>query len=183
MIVKQLIGLLALSSVTDSHVPRFQAKQLSAEISHANVSAPSSSKSAFRTLKRDGDPASMGWIKRWAAIGDSYTAGIGAGQPTGHRITEEEIAIVAPDGIEEIRNNFRCSRYDASYPYVLAEHFPSVEKNGFQYLACSGDRSTQIYDQAKALEGKLDFVTMTAGGNDLCLVGARTRDRRRRRLD
>ncbi|KAJ4286332.1 hypothetical protein N0V90_013366 [Kalmusia sp. IMI 367209] len=34
-----------------------------------------------------------------------------------------------------------------------------------------GDRSEQIFQQAKALKGKLDFVTFTSGGNDLCLAG------------
>ena len=40
----------------------------------------------------------------------------------------------------------------------------------FQYAACSGDRAGQIYQQAKQIEGDLDLVMMTAGGNDLCLV-------------
>lgn len=40
----------------------------------------------------------------------------------------------------------------------------------FQYLACSGDRSVNIIEQIKALEGGLDLVMMSAGGNDVCLV-------------
>lgn len=114
----------------------------------------------------------MEWIKRWAAIGDSYTAGIGAGRALGHMITEDEVAIVVPDGLEEVRDNWKCSRYDKAYPKIIEAQFGAhVEKDGgFQYLACSGDRSEQIYQQAKALKGNLDFVTLTAGGNDLCLA-------------
>ena len=88
-------------------------------------------------------------------------------------ITEEEVAITEPDGADKIRDNWRCARYDMAYPKVLEKQFPNVNKDGFQYLACSGDRSVQIHQQARALSGNLDFVTMTAGGNDLCLVSAR----------
>lgn len=35
-------------------------------------------------LRRDDeDPADFSWVKRWAAVGDSYTAGIGAGNQLG----------------------------------------------------------------------------------------------------
>lgn len=114
----------------------------------------------------------MEWIKRWAAIGDSYTAGIGAGRPLGHRITADEVAIRVPSGLNETRDNWICSRYDMAYPKIIEAQFGAhVEKEGgFQYLACSGDRSEQVYQQAKALKGDLDFVTFTAGGNDLCLA-------------
>lgn len=40
----------------------------------------------------------------------------------------------------------------------------------FKFLACSGDRSVQIYDQVPKMDSDTDMVIMTAGGNDLCLV-------------
>lgn len=40
----------------------------------------------------------------------------------------------------------------------------------FKFLACSGDRSVQIYDQVLKMDSDTDMVIMTAGGNDLCLV-------------
>jgi lysophospholipase L1-like esterase len=166
MILESLAGFLALISVVHGHVPQPLAKFFSP----VNRSSFSSSSPL---VKRDDDPSNMEWIKRWAAIGDSYTAGIGAGRPLGHRITADEVAIRVPDGLEEIRDNFKCSRYDMAYPKVIEAQFGAhVEKDGgFQYLACSGDRSEQIYQQAKALKGNLDFVTFTSGGNDLCLAG------------
>lgn len=98
------------------------------------------------------DPGDFRWIHRWAAIGDSFTAGIGAGN------------LYSKD-----KEDWRCSRYDRSYPARLELAFgggPSF----FQYLACSGDRTEQIYEQVQKMEGDMDFVVLTAGGNDLCLV-------------
>lgn len=166
MILEPVVGLLALASVVNGHVPRLHAK-------HAHQINRSSSLVSSPLLKRDSDPSNMEWIKRWAAIGDSYTAGIGAGRPMGHQISADEVAIRVPDGIEEIRDNYKCSRYDMAYPKVIEAQFGShIEKDGgFQYIACSGDRSEQIYQQAQALKGELDFVTFTSGGNDLCLAG------------
>ncbi|KAL8730078.1 MAG: hypothetical protein Q9166_004277 [cf. Caloplaca sp. 2 TL-2023] len=101
------------------------------------------------------DPADFGWIKRWAAIGDSFTAGIGSGNLYSKQ-----------------KGDYKCSRYDHSYPALANNAFgPAVED--FQYIACSGDRSAQIYDQVSAMQGNVDLVMMTAGGNDLCLGEAK----------
>lgn len=103
--------------------------------------------------RRDGpDPADFGWIKRWAAIGDSFTAGIGSGNLYSQQ-----------------KEDLDCSRYDHSYPAIVNTALgPTIQD--FQYTACSGARSEQIYEQVSKLEDALDLVMMTAGGNDLCLV-------------
>ncbi|OJJ42538.1 hypothetical protein ASPZODRAFT_76607 [Penicilliopsis zonata CBS 506.65] len=102
------------------------------------------------------DPTDFSWVKRWAAVGDSFTAGIGSGVPLGNFFNN------APS------SNWYCSRYDTAYPMIMNDAFgASVED--FQYLACSGDRTGGIYNQIKALEEGLDLVVFTAGGNDLCL--------------
>lgn len=112
-----------------------------------------------KIFSRDDDPTDFGWIKRWAAVGDSFTAGIGSGAPLGNPIKD-------PPG----NNNWYCSRYDTSYPMIINDALgPSVED--FQFVACSGDRTGGIYKQIQEMEGELDLVIMTAGGNDLCLVG------------
>ena len=118
--------------------------------------------------KREDDPTDFTWIERWAAIGDSYTAGIGAGAPLG-RIFDDELAIELPDGTISGHGDWYCSRYNRAYPMVIENQFGSHVKD-FQFLACSGDRSQQIYQQAQHLKGDLDLVTLTAGGNDLCLA-------------
>lgn len=114
----------------------------------------------MKLLRRDDDPTDFGWVKRWAAIGDSFTAGIGSGSPLGNFLTEE------PEN-----NDWYCARYDTAYPMILNDALGgSVED--FQFLACSGDRTGGIYKQIQEMDGELDLVVMTAGGNDLCLVSS-----------
>lgn len=116
------------------------------------VESNETSQSFLLTQRAGPDPADFGWIKRWAAIGDSFTAGIGAGN-----LYSRE------------KEDYQCSRYDHAYPALANNKFgPAVED--FQYVACSGDRSVQIYDQITKMQGNVDLVMMTAGGNDLCLV-------------
>lgn len=118
----------------------------------ANISQSQVSNPLIATRAND-DPSDFGWVKRWAAIGDSFTAGIGSGNKLGSLLTAD----------------WKCSRYSYSWVQIVNQALgPSVRS--FQYLACSGDRTPQIYDQVTKLEGELDLVMMTAGGNDLCLV-------------
>ncbi|KAG8167197.1 hypothetical protein KVR01_002886 [Diaporthe batatas] len=65
---------------------------------------------------------------------------------------------------------WKCSRFSYSYPQIVQQALGSSVKN-FQYFACSGHRTDGIEEQAKKLEGDLDLVVLTAGGNDLCLAG------------
>lgn len=106
--------------------------------------------------RADDNAADFNWIKRWAAIGDSYTAGIGTGSALGSFFQK--------------RDDYWCSRYDGSYAQILNKAFgPAVSK--FQFIACTGDASDQIYKQVTdKLEKDLNLVMMTAGGNDLCLA-------------
>ncbi|KAL2862707.1 SGNH/GDSL hydrolase family protein [Aspergillus lucknowensis] len=113
--------------------------------------------SLYQLLRRDDDdPTDFSWVKRWAAVGDSYTAGIGSGNPLGK-------------GYFTIGDsNYQCSRYDTSYPMIVNDALGSSVED-FQFAACSGDRTGNIYEQINDLDGDLDLVIMTAGGNDLCL--------------
>jgi lysophospholipase L1-like esterase len=112
----------------------------------------SSSTDALLDPRAGPNPADFSWIKKWAAIGDSFTAGIGAGS-----LYSRE------------RGDYKCSRYDRAYPAVINRALgPSVQD--FQFVACTGDRSAQIYEQVSNIKGSQDLVIMTAGGNDLCLV-------------
>ncbi|KAH7117370.1 SGNH hydrolase-type esterase domain-containing protein [Dactylonectria macrodidyma] len=153
-----LVGVLALSSFAHAYVPRPR----TAGSSSFNGDSPS-------LAKRADDPSDFTWVKRWAAIGDSYTAGIGAGAPLG-RALYEELSITLPNGTISGHGDWYCARYDRAYPMVIDRTFGS-HVDDFQYIACSGDRTGQIYQQAQQLKGELDFVTLTAGGNDLCLAG------------
>lgn len=157
MLQQAVIGLAALASIASGLV-----------ISPREGQPAAATAIPQELTRRAGDPSDFTWVKRWAAIGDSYTAGIGAGAPLG-RIFTEPITITLPDGKISGHGDWYCSRYNRAYPKVIEKQFGSHVKD-FQYLACSGDRTGQIYQQALLLEGDLDFVTLTAGGNDLCLA-------------
>ncbi|KAF4996992.1 hypothetical protein FGRMN_4132 [Fusarium graminum] len=156
--------LLAIVSTGQSHVPRHRHK-------HLHSVARSSSELPKRA---DADPSDFSWVKRWAAIGDSYTAGIGAGKAMGQFSDWEHLDftfdITRPWVNIKGRENWYCSRYDLSYPMLVKEFLGSTVDD-FQFAACSGDRGAQIYHQAELIKGDLDMVMLTAGGNDLCLAG------------
>ncbi|KAM0350177.1 hypothetical protein ACHAPU_003342 [Fusarium lateritium] len=57
-----------------------------------------------------------------------------------------------------------------AYPMIINRILGS-QADDFQYAACSGDRGGQVYEQAEKIDGDLDLVMLTAGGNDLCLAG------------
>ncbi|EUC30389.1 hypothetical protein COCCADRAFT_104012, partial [Bipolaris zeicola 26-R-13] len=40
-------------------------------------------------------------IKRWIAIGDSYTVGISAGRLLGHQITSDKVAFTVPGDLRD----------------------------------------------------------------------------------
>ncbi|KAK4465901.1 SGNH hydrolase-type esterase domain-containing protein [Cladorrhinum samala] len=102
------------------------------------------------------DPTDFGWIKKWAAIGDSFTAGIGSGRQLGSKLWLDRA--------------WECSRYDYSYPYIV-NHALGNSIEDFKFEACSGDRTGGIYNQIDNLnDNSLNLVMMTAGGNDLCLA-------------
>ncbi|KAF2490541.1 SGNH hydrolase [Lophium mytilinum] len=90
------------------------------------------------------------WVRTFASIGDSYAAGLGAGN----------------------RIDWSCSRYDHSYPSLLnSKTFLGDNPNRtHQYLACSGATSEEVLaKQVSALDEDLDVITVSAGGNDVGL--------------
>ena len=90
------------------------------------------------------------WIRNFASIGDSYSAGLGAGD----------------------RLEFYCSRYAQSYPNILhTSLFGNDDQRAHQFLSCSGADSTEILDkQVPALKDNIDLLTISAGGNDIGLT-------------
>lgn len=101
-------------------------------------------------LSRDALPVE---VRRFAAIGDSFAAGIGSG--------------VSDHTTENVGE--KCSRYDGGYPYQLAslleQHTPTnwYLKN----LACSGATIPEIWEnQAQNLlrDEAYNLITISAGG-------------------
>ncbi|KAF4995624.1 hypothetical protein FGRMN_5016 [Fusarium graminum] len=105
-------------------------------------------------------------IQKLAAIGDSYSAGIGAGDRLGS----------VYDALEA-GSDFACARYDHAYPYLLNQDSsigdPSTRK--FQFLSCSGAVMKDVVDnQIPKIDGNQDAITLSIesflGGNDVGLI-------------
>lgn len=64
-------------------------------------------------------------LANWVAVGDSWSAGIGAGT--------------------QVDWNYKCARYSESYPMQLSRYEPMTRE--FDFLACTGDRIGNITDQ------------------------------------
>lgn len=105
----------------------------------------------LRSFSQSSDPDDLSFIKKWAAIGDSYAAGIGAGN-----VVDKS-----------------CSRYDGSYANLLnvqlGEDTTDID---FTYIACSGAKIPAITAQANSLDGGQQMITISAGGNDAQLIVA-----------
>ncbi|KAB5550778.1 SGNH hydrolase-type esterase domain-containing protein, partial [Coniochaeta sp. 2T2.1] len=97
-----------------------------------------------------------------AAIGDSYSAGIGAGNRLGSFL----------DALNSQRD-WACSRYDHAYPY-LVNNDPSLgdpSKRTFQFLSCSGALSKDVLEkQIPRLSSDQQAILLSVGGNDVELV-------------
>ncbi|KAK4198547.1 hypothetical protein QBC40DRAFT_308196 [Triangularia verruculosa] len=98
--------------------------------------------------------------EKLAAIGDSYSAGIGAGDRLGSIY----------DALEA---DFACARYDHAYPYLVNQDSRIGDPSGrnFQFLSCSGAVMKDVLDkQIPQLDNNQDAITLSIGGNDVGLV-------------
>ena len=97
------------------------------------------------------DPDDLSFIKKWAAIGDSYAAGIGAGN---------------------VLDNL-CRRHDSAYPNLMnAQLGENTTDMDFTFIACSGAEIPAIADQANSLSDGQQMITISGGGNDAGLLEA-----------
>ncbi|KAM0691538.1 hypothetical protein Q7P36_007737, partial [Cladosporium allicinum] len=90
-----------------------------------------------------------------AAIGDSYSAGIGAG----NRLDEGDDRL--------------CSRYDHSYPYLLNQDgwLGDASARTFQFVSCSGAVTKDVLEtQIPRIDGNQEIILLSAGGNDVELT-------------
>ena len=96
----------------------------------------------------DNNPDDQSWIKKWAAVGDSYAAGIGAGE----------------------RISYWCSRYDLAYPNLINmdERMGTNSNRDFLFRACSGAVTGDVENQLWWFtDHSLDAITLSVGGNDV----------------
>lgn len=98
------------------------------------------------------------WIKKLAAVGDSYSAGIGAGNRLG--------------GLNDL-GAWACSRYDHAYPNLVNQMaaLGDPKDRKFQFHSCSGATSEEILkDQLPRIDNGQDAILLSAGGNDVGFV-------------
>ncbi|RRS01629.1 SGNH/GDSL hydrolase family protein [Glycomyces terrestris] len=82
------------------------------------------------------------WPKEYAALGDSYASGTGAGEYT----------------------DPQCLRSDLAYPRLLAHGLGA----DLAFAACSGATTADLLaEQLGALDAGTDLVTVSIGGNDI----------------
>jgi len=80
----------------------------------------------------------------YAALGDSYSSGVGTGSYT---------------------LSSACKRSVYAYPYVYAQTHPGTS---LTFVACSGAKTSDLLaTQIQAVTGTTTLVTMTIGGNDI----------------
>jgi lysophospholipase L1-like esterase len=99
----------------------------------------------------------------WLALGDSYSAGVGAGN-------------VFLDNPQD--PDHHCLTTTGSYPKRLERGYPALNK-GLEFFSCSGDvisninnagsngRATQLELMKAVPKGSYKFATLSIGGNDL----------------
>lgn len=93
------------------------------------------------------------WITKWSAIGDSYAAGIGAGN---------SYSIGSPSSA-----SLDCSRYDGAYPNLINLQLGTdPESIDFMFSACSGAVTSEVIKQAENLTVDQQMITISSGGND-----------------
>jgi hypothetical protein len=86
------------------------------------------------------------WPNSYAALGDSYAAGAGAGSP-----------IV-----------FSCGRFSDAYPVQVARSKSlNISDANVNYLACGGSDSRSVLLHQVPFIEKSDVITITVGGNEV----------------
>ncbi|KAF5660854.1 integrin alpha n-terminal [Fusarium heterosporum] len=121
-------------------------------------------------------------ITSLAAIGDSYSAGIGAGDRLGSVYDAFKSGTGKSPLFETLlkghvsnlaTTDFACARYDHAYPYILNQDstIGDPSKRKFQFLSCSGAVMKDVLEkQIPNLDGDQDAITLSIGGNDIGLI-------------
>ncbi|KAL1864953.1 hypothetical protein VTK73DRAFT_5582 [Phialemonium thermophilum] len=112
------------------------------------------------------DVTDLSYIRKLAALGDSYSAGIGAGNRLGSLLE------IDSQGGKYITQDVSYPRYDHSYPSLVSQDpaFGDTPPD-FQYLSCSGAVTEDVLEkQLPKLEPNQQAILLSIGGNDAELV-------------
>ncbi|MEY7973625.1 SGNH/GDSL hydrolase family protein [Saccharomonospora xinjiangensis] len=83
-------------------------------------------------------PAAVNYV----ALGDSYSSGVGA---------------------KNYGDSGNCLRSSNAYPQLWAD---SHSVSSFKFVACSGAVTSDVINQASAVDSSTTFITVSVGGND-----------------
>ncbi|TLD05009.1 uncharacterized protein PgNI_09260 [Pyricularia grisea] len=111
-----------------------------------------------RQSNDDFDPEDLSFITKMAAVGDSYSAGIGAGERLG------DIRQAFIEG-----SDYSCSRYEHSYPQLIHTdgRLGNPSTRSFQFKSCSGAVVKDVVEkQIPSLDSLQQVILLSAGGND-----------------
>jgi hypothetical protein len=92
-------------------------------------------------------------VKRLAAVGDSYSSGIGAGNRLGS----------VGQALQK-DSDYACSRYDHSYPYLVNQQLGDPGSRNFQFKSCSGAVISDVLNnQIPNIDRDQDLILLSAG--------------------
>jgi hypothetical protein len=121
----------------------------------------------------DYDENDLSFIKKIAAIGDSYSAGIGAGSLLARDYHGKTVVIGRTNWDQRVSANvletmpeFNCRRYDHSYPWIINEDPRLGDPAGrtFQFESCSGAVIADVIkDQIPSLDADQQVILLSAG--------------------
>lgn len=129
--------------------------------------ASMSTNDLFQRDINDFDAEDLSFIKKFAAIGDSYSAGIGSGSLLERDYHGETVACRRRDHrLIRIIAEFNCRRYDHSYPWLIHQdpRLGDEEDRDFQFESCSGALTQDVIDdQIPELNSGQQIIMVSAG--------------------
>jgi hypothetical protein len=131
------------------------------------------------------DASDLSFIRNLAAIGDSYSAGIGAGERLGSvwtaldpksgmyntYATITSLYERATPKLTDSSQDYACSRYDQSYPYLVYtdERLGGDSPPNWQFLSCSGAVAQDVLDKQIPDLNPGQQAIMLSIGRAICL--------------
>ncbi|KAK6542365.1 hypothetical protein TWF694_006323 [Orbilia ellipsospora] len=115
----------------------------------------------------------LGVIRYWAAFGDSYSAGPGAGD-----YIQDGASLYVSRTRTGTKPYKQCFQYTGAYPFLLGETKSPFRTSGvtkWAFFSCTGARINPgssgdpviLTEELANIKGNEDFITLSLGGNDL----------------
>lgn len=118
------------------------------------------------------DASDLSYITKLAAIGDSYSAGIGAGNKFGDASQASDsqsgkfYALFSHKQVSDIILDWSCGRHDNAYPSLVNQdgRLGDKSKRRFQFQSCSGATLEDVTQQQLPHIDKGQHVILVSAG-------------------